>query len=160
MSAPKRIQRKRTAGWRMPEGAVYVGRPTRFGNPFRYRAEIGGLVCYGPKHHQRFGRDWDFEGRISRAGNRHDMWFKEDDVVETYVRWATRAELVELFRLTLTDPTPGMRSSYPSRGGRFLKVTADEIRSELAGKDLACWCPLDQPCHADVLLEIANGGAA
>lgn len=24
-------------------------------------------------------------------------------------------------------------------------------------KDLACWCPLDQPCHADVLLEIANG---
>jgi len=33
---------------------------------------------------------------------------------------------------------------------------ADEIRAELAGKDLACWCPLDQPCHADVLLEIAN----
>ena len=28
----------------------------------------------------------------------------------------------------------------------------------LVGKDLACWCPLDQPCHADVLLEIANGG--
>lgn len=24
------------------------------------------------------------------------------------------------------------------------------------GKDLACFCPLDQPCHADVLLEIAN----
>jgi len=30
------------------------------------------------------------------------------------------------------------------------------IRAELAGRDLACWCPLDQPCHADVLLEIAN----
>ena len=27
----------------------------------------------------------------------------------------------------------------------------------LAGKNLACWCPLDQPCHADVLLKIANG---
>jgi len=27
---------------------------------------------------------------------------------------------------------------------------------ELRGKNLACWCPLDQPCHADVLLEIAN----
>lgn len=26
----------------------------------------------------------------------------------------------------------------------------------LRGKDLACWCPLDQPCHADVLLELAN----
>lgn len=31
------------------------------------------------------------------------------------------------------------------------------IRKELRGKNLACWCPLDQPCHADVLLEIANG---
>jgi hypothetical protein len=27
---------------------------------------------------------------------------------------------------------------------------------ELQGKNLACFCPLDQPCHADVLLEIAN----
>lgn len=26
----------------------------------------------------------------------------------------------------------------------------------LAGHDLACWCPLDQPCHADVLLAVAN----
>ena len=32
----------------------------------------------------------------------------------------------------------------------------DEIRAELAGRDLACWCPLDQPCHAGVLLELAN----
>jgi hypothetical protein len=27
---------------------------------------------------------------------------------------------------------------------------------ELRGKQLACWCPLDQPCHADVLAELAN----
>ena len=27
---------------------------------------------------------------------------------------------------------------------------------ELRGRDLACWCPLDQPCHADVLLAMAN----
>ena len=27
---------------------------------------------------------------------------------------------------------------------------------ELEGKNLACWCPLDQPCHADVLLALAN----
>jgi len=31
-----------------------------------------------------------------------------------------------------------------------------EVRRELDGKNLACWCPLDQPCHADVLLNIAN----
>jgi hypothetical protein len=30
------------------------------------------------------------------------------------------------------------------------------LRHDLAGKDLACWCPLDQPCHGDVLLELAN----
>lgn len=27
---------------------------------------------------------------------------------------------------------------------------------ELRGKNLACWCPLNQPCHADVLLKLAN----
>lgn len=31
------------------------------------------------------------------------------------------------------------------------------IRDALRGKNLACFCPLDEPCHADVLLEIANG---
>jgi len=31
----------------------------------------------------------------------------------------------------------------------------DDI-AELRGKNLACWCPLDAPCHADVLLELAN----
>lgn len=29
----------------------------------------------------------------------------------------------------------------------------------LRGRNLACWCQLDQPCHADVLLELANRGA-
>jgi hypothetical protein len=31
------------------------------------------------------------------------------------------------------------------------------IRRELRGKDLACWCKPGEPCHADVLLELANG---
>jgi len=35
MTMPSRIQRRRTKGWRMPDGAVYVGRPTKWGNPFR-----------------------------------------------------------------------------------------------------------------------------
>lgn len=33
---------------------------------------------------------------------------------------------------------------------------SEKARAELRGKNLACWCPLDKPCHADVLLEIAN----
>lgn len=31
-----------------------------------------------------------------------------------------------------------------------------EVRDELRGKNLACHCPLEEPCHADILLEIAN----
>lgn len=32
----------------------------------------------------------------------------------------------------------------------------EKIKRELKGKNLACFCPLDKPCHADVLLKIAN----
>jgi hypothetical protein len=35
-------------------------------------------------------------------------------------------------------------------------ITVAEMVAPLRGKNLACWCPLDQPCHADVLLELAN----
>lgn len=34
--------------------------------------------------------------------------------------------------------------------------TVEAARQELRGKNLACFCGLDQPCHADVLLKIAN----
>lgn len=37
-------------------------------------------------------------------------------------------------------------------GNAFLMADLTELR----GRDLACWCPIDQPCHADVLLEMAN----
>jgi Domain of unknown function (DUF4326) len=30
-------------------------------------------------------------------------------------------------------------------------------RAELAGRDLACWCPLDRPCHADILIDFITG---
>jgi hypothetical protein len=38
-----------------------------------------------------------------------------------------------------------------------LRVTVADAKRELRGRDLACYCPLDEPCHADVLLEVANG---
>jgi hypothetical protein len=99
----RRIQRFRTKGWRMPEGAVYVGRPSRWGN--RYRTG-----------------DFDLGmGRLMDA----------PAVVECY-----RAEVM------------GWNHDYRLRW-----------IAPLRGKDLACWCPLDQPCHADVLLELANGEA-
>lgn len=100
---PERIQRKRTKGWRMPENTVYVGRPTKWGNPWNEKNTI-----------QATGKD---QGK-----------------------GITPKQAVSLYRAAL-------------------KRSADlreQARTELAGKNLACWCPLDQPCHADVLLEIAN----
>ncbi|HEV7674480.1 MAG TPA: DUF4326 domain-containing protein [Candidatus Angelobacter sp.] len=106
---PRRIQRKRIKGWKMPPNTVYVGRPTKWGNLWT----VGRSNC----------------GCRSAGECMHDA-FKCD----------TPAEAVDMFRKLVTE-------------GRKLKF---EAAAELRGKDLACWCPLDQPCHADVLLEIAN----
>jgi hypothetical protein len=42
---------------------------------------------------------------------------------------------------------------------RYLRANGELMAAlpELRGHDLACWCKLDEPCHADVLLELANG---
>jgi hypothetical protein len=36
------------------------------------------------------------------------------------------------------------------------KILGDTLRDELRGRNLACWCKPGAPCHADVLLELAN----
>ncbi len=102
---PQRIQRRRTKGWRMPEGAVSVTRPSVFGNPWR-------VVV----------------GEMSASA-----------AVDMYRRWLT--------------------GDLPHNGvaGGLRRVVVLARLNELRGKDLACFCPLDgQPCHADVLLELAN----
>lgn len=59
--------------------------------------------------------------------------------------------------------TPGMAAAHFREWMRHrcLSFLANQLavqaREELRGKNLACWCPLDQPCHADTLLELANG---
>ena len=40
--------------------------------------------------------------------------------------------------------------------GSELDVTVADVRRELGGRDLACWCPPGAPCHGDVLLALAN----
>ena len=35
-------------------------------------------------------------------------------------------------------------------------ISTADVRRELRGKNLACWCPVDGPCHGDLLLQIAN----
>lgn len=54
---------------------------------------------------------------------------------------------------------PYRHSGATSGMEKFLysQVNMENIQEHLRGKNLACWCPLEQPCHADFLLEIANG---
>lgn len=106
-TTPRRIQRKRTKGWRMPEGAKYVGRPGKWGNPY---------TAGTPEQNVSMYRD-----------------------------------LIERTSRSIVEPKL-LHDGY----GVWDRDIRDNIRRELAGHDLACWCPLDQPCHADVLLEICR----
>lgn len=47
------------------------------------------------------------------------------------------------------------RTEAVKRYRKDLPMIPPEIE-QLRGKNLACFCPLDQPCHADILLQIAN----
>ena len=126
-SVPSRVQRKRGRGWRMPDGAVYVGRPTIWGNPFR----------------------------VTRSSDYHGLpgsWFVQDEHgishhPEQDSQRSARQRAVDLYsaRILQDDAT---------------SVSVEQVRAELRGRDLVCWCPRREPCHADVLLAIANGPVA
>jgi uncharacterized protein DUF4326 len=96
---PIRIQRKRSKGWRMPPNTIYVGRPTKWGNPYVNESPA--------KLKALFAAMWEARVKYFPKHNRHMQGLEQ-----------------------------------------------------LRGKNLACWCPLDQPCHADVLLEIANSDSS
>lgn len=124
MAHPLRIQRKRVAGWRMPEGAVYVGRPTIWGNPWsELRADA-----------QQLFAGHAVDGIL--VGN-FAAWLDHGSA-----EYRTRGESGHTFPIyvELHDRREEVLRRLP----------------ELRGKQLACWCSLDQPCHADVLCELAN----
>lgn len=108
---PQRIQRKRTKGWKMPEGAVYVGRG-----------------C---------GMPWGNPWRVESA---EEAGYKDPQTMVVYA-----------FRKWL-EGDPDWQRPAPDMQRDFILANLGSLR----GKDLACWCRLDQACHADVLLELAN----
>ena len=131
--SPQRIQLSRAKGWRKPEGAVVVARPTIFGNPFRV---IKSQCC--------------------------DNWDVEDDNGMRYLVDHSRAH-----------SAPGVTVGKEEATAQAVRLFADDLTywfggrithdpdlaaavGGLRGRDLACWCPPESPCHADVLLEIAN----
>ncbi len=124
MGEPKRIQRKRSKGWRMPEGAVYVGRPSRWGNPFAVRQPFFRDSPLWPYMVRAIYGIGDFPALNGMTPIRP---YRAQSVVDAYAWW-----LYEQPALMLS-------------------------LGDLAGKDLVCWCPLLDPCHADVLIYLANG---
>jgi hypothetical protein len=91
-SLPTRIQCRRDRPWQTTPKAVYVGRPSRWGNPYRVGVHGTAEECVR-LFEARYGNDADYRAAV---------------------------------------------------------------RTELAGKSLACWCKVGQPCHAAVLLRWAN----
>lgn len=125
--APRRIQRKRLKGWRMPPGAVYVGRPTRWGNPF---------VIGEP---------------VTISG-----WQADGDLFDLTVP-LTREQAVLLYRDNLLGSLTLYSEDMHPDDIAYVVENRRRIDEELRGRDLGCWCVHGAPCHADVLLEIANG---
>jgi hypothetical protein len=127
---PRRIQRRRTKGWRAPDGAVYVGRGSKWGNP-----------CTQVRMPALDGSEWEREGRLGKtSGQRHAFVHPDKTITWHLVQDATREQAVAMFCDWLV----------------LVPRLAEAARAELPGRDLMCWCPLDEPCHADVLLAIAN----
>ncbi len=90
-----RVKRRHGLYDPIPDGGKFVGRPSRWGNPYKT------------------GPDGD------------------------------RAEVIEKYRRALLVGE--------------LHVRVEDVRRELHGLDLYCYCA-PEPCHADVLLEAANDG--
>jgi hypothetical protein len=116
---PVRLQRSRVKGARLtsPTGlpVVYVGRETRWGNP--YRVEHKGLCWYVITH-------------LSIP----NYCLSEDEARKTSVA---------LYRADLL-------------AGKA-DITVGQVREALLGRNLACWCKLADPCHADTLMCVARG---
>jgi hypothetical protein len=130
--APRRIQRSRAKGWRMPPNTVYVGRGSIYGNPFIV-GEPSGI----------------FDGKDGRPLGLRDQ-------VEVLIPELSLEQAIEFYRNVWTGfLKPEM---YPV-GHRYRDRIEHYTLWGLRGKNLACWCQLDQPCHADVLLELANPGS-
>lgn len=131
---PKRIQLRRTKGWRKPEGTIVVSRPSRYGNPFK----VGALVRDpGPWNSPACPYDGFMEPGVYQASGLAGPYDYE------IRRIRDAADAVALF----TPYVVFHDDVYPP----------EAIRRELGGRDLACWCGVGDPCHGDEWIRLANG---
>lgn len=131
---PVRIQRSRTRGWRMPANTVYVGRGSEWGNPF-WIDRMGGLYVIQTDRSQKCN------DILMRANLR----VVHEDKVEA------QKVAVALYDLYLVPDTGNNIMQYYAAVEKL-----EEMIGKLKGKNLACWCKPGDPCHADILLGLAN----
>jgi hypothetical protein len=93
----------------MPEGVIYVGRPSKWGNPFIVD-ELG---------------------------------------IEESVRMYAECILNNAMVYVYIDE---IEASVQFDRFKWMAENLEQLR----GKNLACWCPPSSPCHADILLKLAN----
>ena len=86
---------------------------------------------------------WGNPYKVVRSGYAWDLWRWHTFIGQSTSKSGQIRAAVDRYREAIRSGTA--------------EVTVDEIRAELAGRDLACWCPLSSPCHADTLLAIARG---
>jgi len=84
--------------------------------------------------------------RPSKYGNPFNWKDSDLTIIATAKLYAKTA-----FRQWLKGTNPSPRPDLEDRRQWILNNIAD-----LRGKNLACWCKPGEPCHADVLLELAN----
>lgn len=140
MIGPIRIRLSRAKGWRMPANTVKVVRPGRWGNPFNLRdsSHCWTALAHGFKGHalgRQMASVFMFEAWVRRG---HETTVEGCGL---YMGKDAKTGVPIALAPDIVAPAP------PSLA---------DIREHLAGKNLACWCALDAPCHADVLLELAN----
>jgi len=79
--------------------------------------------------------------------------------------WRMPSNTVKVDRATKWGnpyPVEGVRTAALAKAAFRLHLATSPALQEMAvrelrGKNLACWCKAGEPCHADILLEVANG---
>ncbi len=127
-TAPRRLQRHRNRSYRLPPGAVYVGRPTQWGNPYRVEQRSAGVLWEG----------LFLEWVVVRDATVQVTW--PDPVADAHRAWVQRA--VELFA---AHTAPG-------------RAVAELAGRDLACWCLVAPSGERWPCQADVLLTLATSG--
>lgn len=136
MTEPIRVQLSRQKGWKMPPNTIKVDRSGKgvFGNPWIVgnpaQVDLGWMVGH-------MAKPLDAEWAVGAF-----RWWLADGYLGTSM---LPAALNSLGRINA-------RSHLRDRREAILRALP-----QLRGHNLACWCKIGAPCHADVLLEMLNG---